>query len=169
MYQFLHYILCISSLFSAVLPIPVHPNESPNEPTVVLNTLLKRGEPTTDNADLKPNATPHPNQLEQVEAAFKDAFLLAGSVLNPSNKNGIFGTNDIYSKYFAESDRPSVMAVFQAVLPNYDVNNPYSGNDLLSNLNIQKRDPKRVCKKGDTLAVTYAQHGTANPFTVLCP
>ncbi|KAF2691236.1 hypothetical protein K458DRAFT_399136 [Lentithecium fluviatile CBS 122367] len=66
-----------------------------NAPALAHTKHSKRGEPDT-GADL-PDVTPHPNELDKVETAFKDAIELTSYVIRFIDTD-----HDIFPLYFAE-------------------------------------------------------------------
>jgi hypothetical protein len=126
---------------------------SPTNPT----TLSRRGEPDT-GGDL-PDTEPHPNNLDQVETAFKDAIELTAY-----EKTFIDTDNDIFPHYFDPADRAEVTRIFTSI------NNNDQGSDMLSDIMVQSTDSNNLCT-GQTIA--YMKNGeksaTDKPYIVLCP
>ena len=149
---------CASLLLSTAFAFPSIPGILQNAPATAHNVLLKRGEP--DTGDDLPDSDNHPNQLDQVETAFRDALELATTAAS-----NIDGDTTIFPNYFDDGDRAGVKNVFLAITGN-DLNNP-QGNDLLGNLLVQTTDTDNLCD-GRTLAYTSG-HDTDKPFIVLCP
>ena len=149
--------LLLSKVFSAPYDL-----FSPKSSVVARDMLSKRAEPNT-GVDL-PDTPNHPNQLDQVETAFNDAFELAAYVLQ-----GIDTDTTIFPNYFDESDRAGVKNVFVAILGmTGPPEGPNIGNDLLGNILVQTTDINGDCNEPRTLAVT-GNAGSENPFIVLCP
>lgn len=118
-------------------------------------SLVRRGEPTT--GEDFPDTEPHPNQLDQVETAFKDAMELTAYV------NMFIETdNDIFPHYFDTNDRAEVQRIFASI------NNNGMGNDMLSNIMVQTTDPSGNACTGGTLA--YSRNlDSDQAYIVLCP
>lgn len=139
---------------------PYQPPKGPSVGRTVSSTLTKRGEPQTPEGDY-PDTEPHPNQLDQLETAIKDAFELCAYVLGGSVANGIDSNSPIFGKYFNEADRATVKSVFSTIQPTTG-----DGNDLLDKVFLQKTDPDNACNDR-TLAASYLEGD--NPFIVTCP
>lgn len=156
-----HFLLpaCASLLFSTAFSFPSAPTFLHNVPGTARNVLSKRGEPTT--GDDLPGSDNHPNQLDQVETAFRDALDLASYAVN-----SIDSDTTIFPNYFDEGDKAGVKNVFLAILGDGGSSNP-EGNDLLGDLHVQTTDTDNLCD-GRTLAYTNG-HDTSSPYIVLCP
>ncbi|RYC64473.1 hypothetical protein CHU98_g1765 [Xylaria longipes] len=126
-------------------------------PTVELTKLYRRGEP--DTGDDLPDDPDHPNKLDQVETAFKDAIELASYVLDFIDTD-----NDVLPHYFDPGDRAEIKRIFSTV------SNGGKGNDMLSDLLVQTTDSNNECG-GSTLS--YLKNGEKDaedtPYIVLCP
>ncbi|KAL8849345.1 MAG: hypothetical protein Q9221_005696 [Calogaya cf. arnoldii] len=126
------YLVAIS-LISTVSPAPL--STSPNPAITAHNFLLKRAELGTGDDDF-PDTEPHPNKLDQVKTAFSDAFELVSYVL----KN-IDDDSTIFPHYFNNGDRNGVKDVFLRIVGTTEIpENPTTGNDLLSNIHVQRED-----------------------------
>ena len=134
----------------------------PSEVQIAKRQLLKRGEPATGE-DL-PDTDTHPNQLDQVETAFKDALELADYVV----RFGFDNDRDIFSKYFDEGDRTKVKKVFVTIGSNgKDIpQGGATGNDLLDKLLVQTTDDDELC---DGAVLSYLVNKKRKPYIVLCP
>ncbi|KAI0528437.1 hypothetical protein GGR58DRAFT_526646 [Xylaria digitata] len=119
--------------------------------------LYRRGEPET--GDDLPDDPPHPNQLDKVETAFKDAIELTSYVLLFIDTD-----NDIFPHYFNPDDRAEIKRIFSTL------NNGDNGNDMLGDILVQTTDSNNLCG-GSTLS--YLKNGeagaTETPYIVLCP
>ncbi|KAI1280074.1 hypothetical protein F5Y07DRAFT_355799 [Xylaria sp. FL0933] len=119
--------------------------------------LYKRGEPET--GDDLPDVEPHPNQLDKVETAFKDAIELSSYVLSFIDTD-----NDVLPHYFDPNDRAEIKRIFSTI------NNGDNGNDMLGDILVQTTDANNLCG-GSTLS--YLKNGekdaTETPYIVLCP
>ncbi|KAL8760570.1 MAG: hypothetical protein Q9184_003252 [Pyrenodesmia sp. 2 TL-2023] len=154
-------IAVLSSIFCAPL--------GPNAHVVIRNFLAKRsgGEPTTGDDDF-PDIEPHPNDLDKVEGAFHDAAQLASSAIDYLTGS----ENTIFLHYFNEGDKDNVKKVFETILGTTTIpEDPSTGNDLLSNIHVQKKDANGGCD-GRTLA--YLKHlddddTDERAYIVLCP
>ncbi|KAF1352619.1 hypothetical protein BDV97DRAFT_271295, partial [Delphinella strobiligena] len=120
--------------------------------------LYRRGEPQTPDTEY-PDTEPHPNHLDQLEAAIQDAFELCDYVLTSSV--GIDSDSPIFTKYFNEGDRAGVKSIFQTIQPSTGI-----GNNLLDNIFLQNEDPDGKCDDR-TLAASYLEGD--DPFIVTCP
>jgi hypothetical protein len=117
-------------------------------------SLVRRGEPTT--GDDLPDTEPHPNQLDQVEAAFNDAMEHTAYV------NMFIATdNDIFPHYFDTNDRAEVQRIFASIYNNE------MGNDMLRNIMIQTSDTDARCND-ETLAYSNG-YNSNDAYIVLCP
>lgn len=134
----------------------------PSEVQIAKRQLLKRGEPRT-GSDL-PDTDTHPNKLDQVETAFKDALELADYVA----KYGFDEEEDIFSKYFDEGDRAKVKEVFVTIGSNGKSipKGGATGNDLLDKLLVQTTDEDDDC---DGTVLAFMVNKKRKPFIVLCP
>ena len=134
-----------------------------NSSVIARSMLSKRAEPNT-GVDL-PDTPNHPNQLDQVETAFNDAFELAAYVLQ-----NIDTDTTIFPNYFDESDRAGVKNVFVAILGvTGPPEGPIIGNDLLGNILVQTTDQEQHCGGEDGTLAYMGLEDTENPFIVLCP
>jgi len=125
-----------------------------SSPVISKPKYFKRGEPETGE-DL-PDAEPHPNQLDKVETAFKDAIELTSSV-----KLFIDTDTTIFPHYFADKDRAEITRIFTSI------NNNDQGNDYLSKILVQVTDRDGRC---DSITLAYSgDYNTEAPFIVLCP
>ncbi|KAI0973366.1 hypothetical protein F4678DRAFT_459498 [Xylaria arbuscula] len=126
-------------------------------PHVGNTKLYRRGEPET--GDDLPDVDPHPNQLDKVETAFKDAIELTSYVLTLIDTD-----NDILPHYFDPNDRDEIKRIFSTI------NNGDNGNDMLGDILVQTTDANNLCT-GSTLS--YLKNGesdaTETPYIVLCP
>ena len=151
-----------SMLLSKAFSAPYDLFDRPNSSVIARSMLSKRAEPNT-GIDL-PDTPNHPNQLDQVETAFNDAFELADYVLR-----NIDTDTTIFPNYFDESDRAGVKNVFVAILGvTGPPDAPIIGNDLLGNVLVQTTDIIGLCGNARTLAY-MGNPGSEDPFIVLCP
>ncbi|KAL8942962.1 MAG: hypothetical protein Q9211_001163 [Gyalolechia sp. 1 TL-2023] len=158
--------LAFVAVFTSVLCAPL----TRNAPVATRNFLAKRsgGEPWTVDDDF-PDVEPHPNDLDKVEGAFHDVAELAAFAIDELSGSD----NTIFLNYFNEGDKDDVKKVFETVLGTTKIGeDPSTGNDLLSNIHVQKTDTNNLCG-GRTLA--YLQHyyddddTVLKAYIVLCP
>ncbi|XXG94978.1 hypothetical protein Hte_001238 [Hypoxylon texense] len=133
--------------------------KAPSEPSLIRHSsLTSRGEPGTGDDDF-PDTTSHPNNLDKVETAFRDAIQLTSYVLR-----NIATDTDIFPHYFNEEDRDEITRIFQVI------NNGDKGADRLTDIHVQTTDSNAGCS-GRTLA--YLKNGEKSakdkPYLVLCP
>ena len=154
-------VLLLALIAALVYPSTSSPLQSASAAITTRQSLSKRGEPET--GDDLPDTDNRPNQLDQVETAFKDALMLASYVLDK-----IGGDNSIFPNYFNEADRGNVRKVFATIVgqPPAPVGST-PGNDLLDNILVQTTDTEGKC---DPRTLAYTNDGdTDHPYIVLCP
>lgn len=155
-------ILFSIAFVSIVSSVPL--STSPNPAATTLNALSRRGEPSTGDDDFE-DIEPHPNPLDQVETAFTDAIWIVGLAIKFIEDDA---DTDIFPHYFNDKDRSGVKSVFEAIKgKTTDPENPSMGNDLLSDIHVQRQDTEGLCTDPRTLA--YMHDGeTDHPAIVLC-
>jgi len=141
----------LSGAFSS--PITIKSTKSLSKPIFSTRNFDVRAEPNTGDEDLNPDEEPHPNKLDKVERAFKDAFELASyaiSVIDNPDRVAVF------TKYFNEADRANVRKVFDTICTN--CNNPDTppeerGSPFLGEIMVQQFDSRNLC--GEQRLIAY--------------
>ncbi|KAI9880630.1 MAG: hypothetical protein M1830_001981 [Pleopsidium flavum] len=143
------------SLISLALTAPT--KSSPHAPGIVRAILSKRKDPNTAGDLVEP-------QVSIIEQGFKDVIELAGYVITTPATT----VDPIFQKYFNKGDEDTVVKVFNQIMGNpSDPEKPDpTGNDLLGNIFVQKKDTESQCG-GRTLAY-MGDHNTDDPFIVVC-